>query len=261
MKTIKHIFVVSIAIIGITFSSCSEDDFKPLNDGEVQFSFQSPAPDQGRIESGSTPAKVIITIEDAAGTAVYTAEELLLVEFSGSYVTDPLTLSPGNYKVTAFLVTNASEETIYAAPLSGSDVAYLVSMPLAIDFTIVADQVTSIAPEVVSTALLSAADFGYASITFTTIETFDMLVSAMKYDGVLTGWQLTDATVSITGDGSPIYSKNIASETTQLKLNDGYVNYSISVSKPGFITNTASYTQAEMKAFFDDPLVVQLTAE
>ncbi|WP_424963649.1 hypothetical protein [Ekhidna sp.] len=265
MKTIKQMFVISLAAIGMTFTSCSEDDFKPLNDGEVQFSFQAPADTStggraGRAESSASPANVVITIEDNTGEEIYSLEKMPLIEFSGSYVTDPLTLSPGSYKVTEFLVTDEDDNTIYAAPKSGSDVAYLVTNPLDIDFSIVGDQVTSISPEVLSTALLTAAEFGYASITFSTVETFDILISAMRYV-YFSGWKLTDATVVIKGDGTAILNKNIASETTQLTVNDGYESYEIIVSKPGYTTVSGTFTNAEMKTFFDSPLVAQLTAQ
>ncbi len=265
MKTIKQMFVLSLVAIGITFSSCSEDDFKPLNDGKVQFSFQATTDSNsggraGRVESDASPANVVITIEDHTGQEIYSLEKMPLIEFSGSYVTNPLTLSPGSYKVTEFLVTDADDNTIYAAPIEGSDLAYLVNSPLDIDFSVIADQVTSISPEVISTALLTAADFGYAGITFTTVETFDILISAMRYV-YFSGWRLTDATVVIKGDEEAILNKNIASETTQLTVNDGYDSYEIIVSKPGYTTVSGTFTNEEMKTFFDSPLVAQLTAQ
>lgn len=258
MNTQRITTLIALSIFVLSIFSCSQNDEVSTSPGELQFTLNNKVDaSNGRV--ASTPTSIVISLEDGNGNPVFTLEELPIVNFSGTYATSPVTLNAGDYQITEFLLLDESGETIYATPKAGSDKAYLVSYPLPLDISVSPDFVKTISPELISTLNVDPAAFGYASFGLTVVDTFEMLIAAMRFNIGTFQYELTDATVSVSGDGVALSSTNIAAETTQLTVRDGYDSYQVSVSKSGYTTETATYTLAEMKAFFDDPLTVELT--
>ncbi|MDW3191170.1 MAG: hypothetical protein R8G66_02360 [Cytophagales bacterium] len=272
---IKHRFKMIIAafiVFAVMVQSCNNrDNEQPAPaEGRVEFTFEViDNPDGGRKGSsgksaGRTeadiPSKVVISIEDNLGNPVYALEELTLFEFNGSYVTEPLILQVGSYKLTEYLVLDDEDATIFATPQEGSDLDYLVADPLPIDLVVSANASTSLAPQVISTEQLTPADFGYTDSNFEFVATYDMLLSVFVQNATTGAFESTDATLTVTAtaETTELYNKAIASGIVQVKLTDGYSNYTVQVDKAGYNSYTADFTQAEMKAFFTDPLIVNL---
>lgn len=268
---IKHRFKMIMAaftVLAVMVQSCNNrDKEQPVPaEGRVEFAFEViDNPDGGRKgDAGRTeadiPSKVVISIEDDLGNPVYTLEELTLFEFNGSYVTEPLILQVGSYKLTEYLVLDDEDATIYATPQEGSDLDYLVADPLPIDLVVAANASTSIAPQVISTEELTPADFGYTDSNFEFVATYDMLLSVFVQNATTGAFESTDANLTITAttEATELYNKAIASGIIQVKLTDGYDNYTVQVDKTGYNSYSANFTQAEMKAFFTDPLIVNL---
>ncbi len=263
-KVIMTAFIVSAVMI----QSCNNKDKEQPRpaEGRVDFSFEViDNPDGGRKgDAGRTeadvPTKVVISIEDNLGNPVYTLEELSLFEFNGSYVTEPLILQVGTYQLTEYLVIDDEDATIFATPQEGSDLDYLVADPLPIELVVSANASTSIAPQVISTEELTPADFGYTDSNFEFIATYDMLLSVFVQNATTGAFESTDANliISATAETTELYNQGIASGIVQVKLTDGYDNYTVQVDKAGYNTYSADFTQAEMKAFFTDPLIVNL---
>lgn len=257
--------IVSVLMI----QSCkNRDNENPAPaEGRVDFSFEViDNPDGGRVKGdggrveADIPTKVVISIEDDLGNPVYTLEELTLFEFNGSYVTEPLILQVGNYQLTEYLVVDDEGSTIYATPQEGSDLDYLVADPLPIALAVSANASTSIAPQVISTEQLTPADFGYTDSNFEFIQTFDMLLSVFVQNATTGSFESTDAnlTVIATNESLELYNKAIGSGIIQVKLTDGYDTYTVQVDKAGYNSYSADFSQAEMEAFFTDPLIVNL---
>ncbi len=260
--------MTAFIVLAVMVQSCNNRDKEQPTpaEGRVEFTFEViENADGGRKGSaGRTeadiPSKVVISIEDDLGNPVYTLEELTLFEFNGSYVTEPLILQVGNYKLTEYLVLDDEEATIYATPQEGSDLDYLVNDPLPIDLVVAANASTSLAPQVISTEELTPADFGYTDSNFEFVATFDMLISVFVQNATTGAFEPTDATLTVTAtaETTELYSKAISSGIVQLKLTDGYDNYTVQVDKAGYNSYSADFTQAEMKAFFTNPLIVNL---
>ncbi len=259
---------MAITVLAVLIQSCNNrDKEQPAPaEGRVEFSFEVvDNPDGGRKgDAGRTeanvPTKVAISIEDNLGNPVYTLEELTLFEFNGSYVTEPLILQVGTYQLTEYLVIDDEDATIFATPQEGSDLDYLVADPLPIELVVSANASTSLAPQVISTEELTPADFGYTDSNFEFIATFDMLLSVFVQNATTGAFESTDANliVTATAEATELYNKSIASGIIQVKLIDDYDNYTVQVDKAGYNSYSADYTQAEMKAFFTDPLIVNL---
>jgi len=80
---------------------------------------------------------------------------------------DPISLEVGTYILTLFELRNEDNITTYATPYSGSEVATLVENPVNIEFSIIADQPTTLTLEVLRTLGLSPRQFGYDVLNFT----------------------------------------------------------------------------------------------
>ena len=258
----KNLLLILLSVC--FFAACQQEEDLPSIEkgkGEVAFSFDvksSESASNGRVLDGPTPDMVVVSIETSAGTPVYTQEQLSLIEFNGSYVSEPISLEVGDYKLTEYLVLDSNGETVYATPLSGSDLDYLVNTPLAIDFSLTTDASDQIVPEVLATAEVTAADFGYEDFKIAVVNTFDFLMSVHYFDQVSESYELTDAEVTIYGDGSLVYDKPIAAETDQIRIRDDYANFQIVTSKSGHLTDTVNVDVATLKAYFNDPLEVLL---
>jgi hypothetical protein len=71
---------------------------------------------------------------------------------------------------------------------------------------------------------------------------------------------LTTADITITGTPGDValYNNPIAAITDIIRVSDGYTSYKISVSKTGYATKEILLTNAELKAYMENPLIVLL---
>jgi hypothetical protein len=187
MKTKRMLSALAIvaylATSAIMFTSCEEDEpLKPK--GEVTFDFSVATNDnlKSTLDGDDAPLAdaVLVTIKDNSGETVYENEEIKLYNMNGSFISEPISLVEGSHKLTKFMVLDAEDNVIYASPLAGSPYAYLVGQPLAIDFNIQQDEVTKLAPEVLSTEESTPESFGYATFGFDITETFDFMMTRIR---------------------------------------------------------------------------------
>ena len=255
-------YIIRLLILLTIFTamqSCDNGEEEIVEEGTVSFTFEviSDENEGGRTEA-LIPTTIVLSIEDLSGNPIYTLEELDIFEFNGSYVSEPLILEVGDYQLTEYLVRDDVGATIYATPVEGSELDYLVNDPLPIALTVAANQSTQLAPQVISTETLTPADFGYTDSNFEFIETFDFLMSVFVFNETTEAFEATSGQVTISGDGVEIYNNAFSAGVVQIKLIDGYTNYTVSVTKSGYLVNNTTLTNAEMKATFTDPIVIQL---
>jgi uncharacterized protein (TIGR02145 family) len=163
------------------------------------------------------------------------------------------------------MVLNNSDSVIYATPLKGSNLAYLVTTPLPIAFNISKNNVTKMVPEVLSVESFKSEDFGYYSFSFDLVKTFDFLVTVMVYNFSIKNWELTMANIVIrAADSTIVYNDTLKAITNQITLRDNSVSYILNVSKAGYQTYTAIFTADELKLYFKSedkgPLIIRLSS-
>lgn len=243
---------------------CQDNEGNPDEQvpGAVQFSLNDP--DEGNrgnaagAEAYEDARSLIVTIEDDQGNVVYDQEQIELFNFSGTLAGEPLSLNPGNYQLTEFLVLNDQGEVIYATPIEGSEYAHLVNDPLPIDFIITTDQTTQVVPEVIDTEEFTPDAFGYATFQFNIVEHFSFLITAFAYDE--TAQKLVPTTAALTiyeqGTQNDLYNGQLGDSTNAIAVEDG-VDYRLVIEKAGFSVSE-DYTNAGLKAFANDPLEVVL---
>lgn len=162
IKTRVFCFILLVFIL--TFC----DDNEPLiKKGKVAFSFSQASRPEGRISETSTPAFVVLNIEDTLGHIIESDKKMPLHAFGEHYTTDDLVLAQGNYQLTKFLVVDSANVAIYVTPIEGSDFSQMVSDPLPIRFSINENINTPITSQVLSVLTNDTPErFGYVGFSF-----------------------------------------------------------------------------------------------
>ncbi|WP_143569870.1 hypothetical protein [Tenacibaculum agarivorans] len=266
-------FLMTLAICMFTLWSCSDDEASVTlveGEGQVTFSFDvindTNTPTNGNKSFRNsqlvktTPNQIVVTIQSTDdGSIVYDKEKLDVIAFNDNFISDPIALKTGNYELIEYFVLDEDENTLYVAPLEGSTLAYLVNDPLGTNFSIAKDDSKQITPEVITPEGFTADDFGYTDFSFDIVETIDFLISVHAFDVASESYELTDATILVTADGTEVYNKAIANVTEQIRVRDGYNSYTITITKSGYDDDMQTFTANELKSYENAPLVIQLT--
>lgn len=272
MKTRKVTTGIICFLLGVfLFSSCDKQNNEPEQvNTQVQFSFIEKSLKTTNENSLST---VVISIEDLEGNIIKNSESINLFDMNGHYISEPIDLLTGDYTLTQYLILNDANEVVYASPLTDSPKAYLVDQPLPIGFTAVKDEVVTISPEVLSTANCTPEDFGYATFGFQVVSTFDFLVGAFIYNETIQNFEITTADITISNGTNEIYTGQLEANTdaigqgitNQITLSENYDNYTIEISKSGYVTYSSTFTKDELKLHLrsqdNGPLIVILEEE
>jgi uncharacterized protein (TIGR02145 family) len=264
----KNLFYAVLFFI-VSFASCKKDNNNENeSQGTIQFglSAQQQQTKQKCVSTSEVPASIVITIADSKGKVAIESKKIALFNMNGRYISESLSLVIGNYNITKFLVLNNFDSLIYATPLKGSNLAYLVTTPLPIAFNISKNNVTEVVPEVLSVESFKPEDFGYYSFSFDVVKTFDFLITVMVYNFSIKNWELTTANIIIRAADSTIaYNGTLSAVTNQITLRDNSTIYFLSVSKVGYQIYTAIFTADEMKLYFKSedkgPLIISLNSE
>ena len=256
-------FTVVIAAI-IVLVGCNKDEGNlQQGEGKVEFGIglQNPNSTLKSSTNAESVSAIVVDIEDANGNAIYTNEEIKLHNFNGALVSSPISLKIGNYNLTKFLAINAESNVVYATPTESSKTAYLVEEPLPINISVNKDVTLKVTPEVVSAKTYSPADFGYTTYGLNIKETFYFLIGAFIYNSEIENLELTNASIIVKADGTEIYSGDLGAFTNTIVINDGYENYTITVSKEGYANQTEKYTAADLKLHANNPIEIILEEE
>ncbi len=128
MKTfIRLLFITLIVPSFIVFTSCEKRTVNDTGTGLAEFSVNMTGNQDSKsvTDSGTISFQIMISVEDLVGNAVFTDKLIPLYVFGTGFVSENVEIKAGEYKLTKFLVINASGEVVYAAPMVGSPLAYL----------------------------------------------------------------------------------------------------------------------------------------
>ena len=259
MKPILSLTFLMLLIL----SACHENyDDGYYTYGQVQFCYN----DLGNISSKSSniteddarklPTKVIVGIKDPLGNI--RRDSLKLNNFNDYLTSSPISLSVGNYEICEFFVC-IGDSIILATPHEDSELAGFVNDPLNINFTISADGITKVTPEVLSTKGYYPEDFGYSTFGYEEVELINFLAAAFTWDQTELNYQLTTAELQILSiEGETLYADTLKSITNIILVEGGHSSYIFKCHKEGFNTYTDTMTLDEIKAFTHDPLEIVL---
>jgi hypothetical protein len=165
-----------LALFCVIAFSCSQDESKVAKLGNISFSFSQAAGADSRVADVGTPTSVLLTIKDSNGNALYENKKLSLFSFGQSFTSESLKMNIGNYTLTQFIVLDATDKALYAAPLQNTVMAKYVSMPLPLSLAVSDGLTTTVTPEVLAVSSDDQpASFGYASFGFSIVDISDKI--------------------------------------------------------------------------------------
>jgi hypothetical protein len=198
----KKLFLL-LPFIAFLSTSCDNEE-KIEVEKEIKFSFSAPTTNGasgGRTTALPEPTRLLVTINDGAGTTVADRRELTVYKFGDTFLSAPLTLKTTEgaaYALIEFFVLGSDNQVAYVTPKEGSDMAHLVADALDIQFAVSKDQITIVTPEVL--ALDDDADpeeFGYGQFGFKIIKTITAVFSSFIKGA--SNFELTESHVKIEG--------------------------------------------------------------
>lgn len=226
--------------------------------GQVIFSFDQTNSSIIITDSTLNATSVIVTIADKFGNTFLGEEKLFLTESQQVRVTSSIALPPGEYTLTKFFVLNSSNKVLYASPVEGANLSYLVNSPLPLRFVISSGYTTNIAPEILAVEDQTPIEFGYAYFGFGLTKTFDFNLSVFIYMQEKGKLEFSDANIEISSFSTILYNKNIEPEVSLIRLIDGYPNYTLKITRSGYQKFCQSYSSDSLKKYLTSPLKVIL---
>gem|GEM_PF-2116366 len=254
-----------ILTVSLLITCQKEGDETIATDNEVAFAINiSHSKSASMLKSAmaynlSDVEKIILTIQNSDGSPTkYTSSEVKVQHMNGSYFTQKIVLKTGTYKLTEFVVLDASGNTIFATPLTGFQEAQNVSNPLPIVFSISKNTSNPINVEVLSTENKKPEDFGLNHFPLIEVKTFSFLIGVVDNDSN----KLLAAKLTV-GNGSYSYIQNLDSVLNNVvTIKDGLSNYTLTLEKSGYTTYTHTYPIDSMKMYKNAvgslPILVEL---
>lgn len=235
MKPILKVLVLFLSVLTLAVGSCVDENEIPDfgNQAQITFGLGITTPVNGRVMAVDTPSKLLVTIMDAEGTIILNQESIDLLPFGNDYISEPVTLIPGDFTVTEFLVLNEGDTVIYAAPLDGSEKANLVDNPLPVAFTVATNQVTHVNIEVLPVADSTPEDFGYATFGFSLIGTFDFQLAVFCQDSATGRLETIPSSLSITPQNRNTYTLELDAGSNLITLRNDIQAFELNFSSVG----------------------------
>lgn len=247
----------SFVLFSILLSTCQQTQITPK--GEFEFNFSLNQLSNGRISSDITDAhSVLVSINRIDGTNVLTREQIVLFNFNGTFITEPIALEVGTYLLTEFLVLDENGNIIFATPKVESELENFVLAPLPIEFEITQDKTKKVLLSVISTTSLSSMDFGYQTMSFSIVPTFDFNLSVFVYDEVTQNFELTNAALLIKANQDTLLKKNLLSQTNRVSIKDEITTYELIIQKANYSDYRRVVSSDFLKIFQDSVYVVKL---
>ena len=263
----KNLRLLSLAALILIVFSCKKEENNDLANhtkSEIEFNISVSNLSEGtksgnelksalEIDDAKT---IVLTIQKANGESTnYNSGKINVYKMDDVFFSEKISLETGDYKLTQFLLLDADENTIYATPLSGSQQAQNIDNPLSLDFSNTKDQITSVTVEVLSTENLSPRDFGLVGFLFSETPTFSFLINVSKkgqMDSLITSM------LTVTKD-TYTYSQELkAVANNVVTIKDGLSDYTLTITKPGYIDILVTLSNENLKNYTGVPLTIEL---
>ena len=268
MKTLIRLIPSILVLSGIIgLSSCEKKNTNDLDKGKLEISLNLPdkisSSESGTKadSSGIVTFHLMISIADIEGNEVICDSLIPLFTFGTDFVSEILELRTGGYKLTKFMVINPSGEVVFAAPVEGAPLAYLVNRPLPLTFNIYSDQVTRIIPEVLAIEDQTPDQFGYANFGMQIIMPLHFWAICI-IDNPLSmapGLQITTAKLTVYDANRWHYTFNLDAASNHLIIRGGSPIYYFLLEKEGYMPQKMEFTARQlMTATKEYPLVLKI---
>ncbi len=265
MKTMTRSFLLILLVV-FAFSSC-EKNSGDTSKGTAKFSIAS-IDESNQTKSSYTSDDsalvsyhVLVSVEDTEGNPVLTDELIPVYMFGTAFISEEVEMPAGDYNLTKFMVINPAGVVIFATPLEGSPLAYLVNDPLPISFSIAGGTVTMIAPELLPVGDHTPGDFGYISFGGQIIKPLGFFVMAIL-DNPLSMFPAimpTTAELTVYAYTNWHYTFKLEAEVNHLIIRGGSQIYTFLLEKEGYQPQYLSFTARQLAATTkDNPLILKI---
>lgn len=246
-----HFSMCLVAVWLLILNGCNHEEASILQPGNVTFSFKKKisSPTGGRVSDTAVPAFVSYTLKKPDGSTI--SDKIELYQFNGDFVTQPQQLNVGHYSLDQFLILDANNKILYAAPVAGSDMADLVQHPLPLSFDVTTGQVTNLVPEVLALEDHTPGDFGYVAFGFEVVQKFDFAVTATiadnnPHDSINYTLEIIAKDVAL---GTIKWTKIVSmSRTGTVHVPAQYGHYTFKATKLGYLPHVQHVLVAELNS-------------
>jgi hypothetical protein len=228
-------FFLLLATFLFVFSCSKKDNIEQVN-SSIEFSFELNT--QSVVKSANADINataIVVTIETLDGAEVCSNKRLLVSENNDSYKSQPLSIDPGTYKLTKFMVVD-NEETVrevipigFSKQINGND-----ALPLF--FEVRNGETVKSLLQVFQTEGKTPQDFGYVSFSLLGQMEFNFMMATSIFNAGTQKLENTSAHVTIENESVTLFDQNTAADTISITLNEEKGKYIISVSKDGYNT-------------------------
>ena len=256
-------FLIPLAVIGIWSCENRNDDF--TGKGKAEFSLSMP--DDGAksssgssLDSGIMSYHIMVSIEDMDGNSVISDSLIPVYAFGTGFTSENVELHTGDYNLTKFLVINPTGTVIYASPVEGSPLAYLVNDPLPLSFSIRAGLVTTVGPEVLLVGDQTPGQFGYANFGMQVVKPLGFwTICILDCPMCMRPTELTTAKLSVFANNGWHYTFKLEAALNHLIIRGGSEVYYFLLEKEGYMPQKLRFTGAELRATTkENPLVLKI---
>jgi hypothetical protein len=259
-KSILYLSLLLFAMLAL--NACRDDE--TARPGKIKFEFKPPVgSSNGRMAALPDGSALFVSIETPGGEPIETLKELAVFQMGDHFISETLSLAPGDYHIVSFFIADGDQEILYATPEEGSPLAGAVADPLPVSFSIEDGEVTNVAMEVVSTSGYEPADFGYVS--FSIVPVLQELFALAIFSPEPSGFQLSSGRVMILRETDfivydTLYDEYLPAAVNGISFaNEPNVTYILAVHEHGHMRYTRSFKvetlQAELQG---QALVVEL---
>jgi len=267
MKTLIRLFLVSLVIPLLAgLSSCDNKGFTGNEKGSAEFSIVLPSEDDAKsgteADSNVVSFHILISVEDLKGSAILTDSLIPLYMFGSDFISENIELNAGEYKLTKFMVINSAGTVVFAAPVSGSPLAYLTMRPLPFKFNIFPGQVTKVLPEVLATGDYTPDKFGYAAFGMRVVHPLEFwAVCFLENPLILSPTLLTNARLTISTPAGWFYSCKLEPAINHIVIRGGSEIYNFLLEKEGYEPRKLQFTANQLLSTTENnPLVLKIPA-
>ena len=265
MKTYNRLFLLFLTVPLIFLSvSCEKSNNGSTLTGNAEFSINLPvvpiAKSTPLLDSVALSYQVMVTVEDLAGNSVLTDKLIPVYLFGTSFVSEKIAIKTGEFKLTRFMVINPSGVVVYAAPMTGSPLAYLCNHPLPFNFNILPDQVTTILPEVLVVGDQTPDKFGYASFGVQIIKPLEFWTMCILDNPLsMAPTQITTAKLTTSAPNGWHYTFALEAAVNHLIIRGGSDIYYFLLEKEGYPSQNIQFTARELLSTTkESPLLLKI---
>jgi len=248
------VFIVLITTLSISCQKEKYEEYNSNDKGTVEFSINLPDMDAkpqsvSSTKSSKNISSLIVSITKTNGEIVHDKKKIELLNMNGYYIASPISLTVGEYLLTEFLVTDDSNNIIYATPLKESAKSYLVDTPLSIEFEVSKDETFKLVPDVINIGESSPADFGYSTLSFNLVSTSSFNLSTFVYNSSILNFELCSAELEIRNEDAILYSGSLEAITNTIQIKSDISTYEMTISKNGYKTYNYSFTSDSLNYY------------